>query len=76
MIYKERIISDDRIILGKSVIKGTRITVESIIRKMSEGATVEEIIKIYDHLTNEDVMAVLAYAADTIAGEENLVVVK
>lgn len=56
--------------LGKPVIKNTRITVESIIRKMAEGANIDDILKIYDHLTKEDVFAVLAYAADTIAGEE------
>jgi len=56
--------------LGKPVIKGTRITVESIIRKMSESASIDDILKMYDHLTKEDVLAVLAYAADTIAGEE------
>lgn len=66
----DKIISDHRIMLGKPVIKGTRITVESIIRKMSEGASVDDILKMYDHLTKEDVLAVLAYAADTIAGEE------
>lgn len=69
MIY-EKIISDHRIMLGKPVIKGTRITVESIIRKMSEGASIDDILKMYNHLTKEDVLAVLAYAADTIAGEE------
>ncbi|MBI4931393.1 MAG: DUF433 domain-containing protein [Bacteroidetes bacterium] len=66
----DRIISDHRIMLGKPVIKGTRITVESIIRKMSEGATLDDILKMYDHLTKEDVLAVLAYAADAISGEE------
>ena len=66
----ERIISDHRVMLGKPIIKGTRITVESIIRKMSESASIDDILKMYNHLTKEDVMAVLAYAADTIAGEE------
>lgn len=65
-----RIISDHRIMLGKPVIKSTRITVESIIRKMAEGATIEDILKMYNHLTREDILAVLAYAADSIAGEE------
>lgn len=69
-MINDRIISDYRVMLGKPVIKGTRITVESIIRKMSESASIDDILKMYDHLTKEDVLAVLAYAADTIAGEE------
>lgn len=70
MNFRKRIISDHRIMLGKPVIKGTRITVENIIRKMAEGATIDDILKMYDHLKKEDVLAALAYAADTIAGEE------
>ncbi|MBI3501098.1 MAG: DUF433 domain-containing protein [Bacteroidetes bacterium] len=66
----DRIISDHRIMLGKPVIKGTRITVEIIIRKMAEGASIDDILKMYSHLTREDVQAALAYTADTIAGEE------
>ena len=60
---QERIISDHHIMLGKPIIKGTRITVEAIIRKMAEGATVNDILKMYNHLTKKDVLAVLAYAA-------------
>ena len=70
MNYTDRIVSDHRIMLGKPVIKGTRITVELIIKKMSEGATVEDILKMYDHLRRDDIMAALAYAADLLAGEE------
>lgn len=72
MRYTDRIVSDHRIMLGKPVIKGTRITVELIIKKMTEGATVEDILKIYDHLKQEDIMAALAYTADLLAGEEEI----
>ena len=72
MNYTDRIVSDHRIMLGKPVIKGTRITVELIIKKMSEGATVEDILKMYDHLRRDDIMAALAYAADLLAGEETI----
>jgi uncharacterized protein (DUF433 family) len=72
-MINDRIISDYRIMLGKPIIKGTRITVESIIRKMSENASIDDILKMYNHLSKEDVLAVLAYAADTIAGEEMVI---
>ena len=70
MRYTDRIVSDHRVMLGKPVIKGTRITVELIIKKMSDGASVEDLLKMYDHLKREDIMAALAYAADLLAGEE------
>ena len=59
--------------LGKPVIKGTRITVELILRKFSEGAGKEDILKMYPKLTSEDLKAVFYYAAETIANEEILV---
>ena len=59
--------------LGKPVIRGTRITVELILRKLSEGATEEELLEAYPHLQREDIRAAIAYAADTVAHEETLV---
>jgi len=64
--YLDRIIINPEIMLGKPVIKGTRITVEIILRKLAEGMTIEEIIKSYPQLTKEDILAVLEYAADVI----------
>lgn len=60
--------------VGKPVIKGTRIPVELILRKMSEGATETEILDAYPHLTKPDIQAAVRYAADTIAHEETLVI--
>jgi uncharacterized protein (DUF433 family) len=58
-----------QIMLGKPVIKGTRITVELIIRKLADGFTVTDILEMYPHLTMEQVQAAFAYAADKIANE-------
>ena len=52
---------------GKPVIRGTRVTVELLLRKLSEGATEESLLDSYPHLTREDIKAAIAYAADTIA---------
>ena len=70
MDYKERITSDPDIMLGKPVIKGTRITVELILKKLSEGITIEELLEAYPHLTKEDILATLSYSADVISQEE------
>ena len=65
-----RIEVDSSIMLGKPVIRNTRIPVELLLRKLSEGATVEELLDAYPRLTKDDVQACLAYAADAIAHED------
>lgn len=72
MDYKEKITVDPGILLGKPVIKGTRISVELIIRKLSEGITIEELLESYPHLTKEDILAALSYSADVLSMEELL----
>lgn len=63
-MYKNFIISDPAVRLGKPVIKGTRITVELIIEKFASGETVEQIIESHPHLTREAIQAALAFAAE------------
>ena len=74
MTYTDRIISDPKIMLGKPVIKGTRITVELVLTKLSEGMAVDELVQAYLHLTREDILAVLSYSADVISREEIIAV--
>ncbi len=52
---------------GKPVIHDTRISVELILRKLSEGATAEDLLDAYPTLTKADIQSCLAYAADVIA---------
>ncbi len=65
-----RIEVDSKVMLGKPVIRGTRIPVELILRKLSEGAAEAELLDAYPRLTQEDIQAALAYAADTLAHKE------
>lgn len=69
MNYRERITADHQIMLGKPVIKGTRITVELLLRKLSEGATTTDLLGMYPHLEEADVLAALMYASDVLANE-------
>jgi len=55
--------------LGKPVIRGTRVPVEILLRKLAEGASIEDLLDAYPRLTVEDVRAALTYAADTIGDE-------
>lgn len=68
--YRDHIISDHRINLGKPVIKGTRLTVELIVRKLSEGAANADLIRMYPGLTEANIRAALQYTADLLAHEE------
>ena len=59
--------------LGKPVIRDTRIPVELLIRKLCEGATEDELLDAYPRLTIDDIKAALAYAADTLVHETIIV---
>ena len=71
-MWKHRIEFNPNVMLGKPVVKGTRIPVELVLRKLGEGATMDDLRDAYPRLTSEDVYACLAYAADTVAHEEVL----
>ena len=68
----KRVEVNPKVLMGKPVIKGTRIPVELILRKLGEGLTEEELRDAYPHLTREDIRAALAYAAEAVAHEEVL----
>ena len=68
-----RIEINPKVMLGKPVIRGTRIPVELILRKLSEGATEADLLAGYPRLTGDDIKAALAYAADSLAHEEIIV---
>ena len=69
MDYKDYIESNSEIMLGKPVIKGTRITVALILQRLSEGAAVEDIVSAYPSLTVNSISAALAYASDVVSNE-------
>jgi uncharacterized protein (DUF433 family) len=66
----ERIEINPAVMMGKPVVRGTRITVELILRKLAEGASEAELIEDYPHLTVEDIRAAVAYGAASVAHEE------
>jgi uncharacterized protein (DUF433 family) len=64
-----RIEIDPSVMLGKPVVRNTRVPVELVLRKLSEGATVADLLDAYPRLTEADIRACLAYAADAISHE-------
>ncbi|MGH7486223.1 MAG: DUF433 domain-containing protein [bacterium] len=69
MDWRERIVVDPKILVGKPVIRGTRIAVELVVDLLARGCTKENILRLYDHLTASDVQACLAYASETLRSE-------
>jgi uncharacterized protein (DUF433 family) len=70
MVRHERIEINPEVMFGKPVIKGTRITVELLLRKLAAGMTAEEIIAEHPRITAADIRAAEAFAADYMANEE------
>jgi uncharacterized protein (DUF433 family) len=68
--YQTRILRDPKVCGGNPVIRGTRITLQTILASLAEGASDEEIVRSYPGLSREDVRAVIAFAA--ASAEEDL----
>jgi uncharacterized protein (DUF433 family) len=66
----KRIVVNPKILLGKPVIKGTRLPIEIIVEKVAYGATIADLRKDYPFLMEDDIRAALLYAAKRIANEE------
>ena len=60
------ITSDPKVMMGKPVIAGTRITVEHILEELAEGSSIEELLESHPRLTREAVQAALAYALEVL----------
>ena len=67
----DRIEINPQVMMGKPVIKGTRITVELILRKLSDGSSEDDLLDAYPRLTREDIRAAVAYAADALGNGQS-----
>jgi uncharacterized protein (DUF433 family) len=65
----EMIVSDPNIMMGKPVIRGTRITVESIVERLGAGESVEAIVSAHPRLTREAVLAAVSFAAEALKAD-------
>jgi len=68
--YLNRIIIDPRIMVGKPVIKGTRIPVDLILKLLAQGEETQNILKDYPKLTRDDIRAALWYGSEVVRSEE------
>ena len=66
MEWKEHIVSDESVLLGKPTVKGTRISVEHIIGLLAEGWTEQQILENYPRLSQESLQSVFSYIQDCL----------
>jgi uncharacterized protein (DUF433 family) len=66
MSGKQYIVADPAVMLGKPVVSGTRITVESILERLAAGETLDQLLDTHPRLTRDGVLAALAFAAETL----------
>ena len=69
MLWADHIEINPAVMLGKPVIRGTRIPVDLILRKLGEGATGADLLDAYPRLTKADIQATLLYAANVVSHE-------
>lgn len=69
MIWQNHIISDGQVLLGKPILKGTRISVELILELFEAGWTKEQILESYPSLTSDSIRAVFSYLKECVRHE-------
>lgn len=67
--WRVHIESNPTVMYGKPVIKNTRIPADLILEKLSKGEAIDDLLEAYPRITKEDILAVLAFAADAIKNE-------
>ena len=70
MNWKEYISTDPNVLLGKPIIKGTRVSVELVLDRLADGWTHEAILRAYPNLTKQAIQAVFAFASEMMRDEE------
>lgn len=70
MDRRDYLVIDPKVLVGKPIVKGTRISVELVIDLLGRGYTTEQVLQQYPHVTAVDVQACLAYASDVLRSEK------
>ncbi len=76
MNWRDRIVSDPEILVGKPTINGTRISVELLLDRMADGWSMDDILTSYPHITREDVLAALAFVAENFKEDSYIIMDK
>ncbi len=69
MTWRDRITLDPKVLVGKPIVKGTRLAFEFIVGLLAQGWTEQQVLTNYPRLTREDIFTCLAYAQERLASE-------
>ncbi len=76
MNWKDRITVDPKILVGKPIIRGTRISVELLLERLADGWSMEQILESYPRITREDVLAALSFVTEVFREEDYIAIQK
>ncbi|MBP9712279.1 MAG: DUF433 domain-containing protein [Sterolibacterium sp.] len=76
MDWKSRITVDPKVLVGKPIIHGTRISVELLMERLADGWTMEQILASYPRVTRNDVLAAIAFVTEVFREEEYVAIQK
>ena len=76
MNWRDYLVSDPEILVGKPVVKGTRLSVDLILERLADGWTAEDLFQSYPRLTPESLQAVFAFAAEILKDEDYVALAK
>jgi len=76
MNWRDYIVSDPEILVGKPAVKGTRLSVDLILDRLADGWTTEDLFQAYPRLTPEALQAVFAFAAEVLKDEDYVAIAK
>ncbi|MFO1217168.1 MAG: DUF433 domain-containing protein [Burkholderiaceae bacterium] len=71
MQWRDRIVSNPDILVGKPSIKGTRISVELVLSQLAHGWTYEMVLESYPHITRDDILACIGFAAEMLRDQQH-----
>ena len=74
--FMKRIVVDPKVMVGKPVIRGTRIPVDAILKRLAQGWIFDELLEAYPNLTKDDIKAAIMYAESIVRGEDIIPVIK
>ena len=76
MNWKDHVVVDPKVLVGKPIIRGTRISVELLMDRLADGWSMEQILESYPRVTRDDVLAAIAFVTEVFREEDYLAIQK
>lgn len=76
MNWKDHVVVDPKVLVGKPIIRGTRISVELIMDRLADGWSMEQILESYPRVTRDDVLAAISFVTEVFREEDYIAIQK